>query len=147
MAVAAFWIALAAVIIAGEWHKKMKEQMRHETVRLLIEKGETLDQAQLRELLHPTPPPALPLPAEDGWYPPGPRGYTQFRIAAAILMIAGPGVTAMIAGIGYAAGEDDTLFAALGVGVFVFLVGFAFFFVSRFFASTDRPHNERTQDT
>jgi hypothetical protein len=56
MGVAAFWIALAAVLIGGQWHKKMKEQMRHETVRLLIEKGEPLDQGQVRELLYPKPP-------------------------------------------------------------------------------------------
>lgn len=141
MGVAAFWLALAAVIIAGSWRKKMKEQMRHETVRLLIEKGEPLDQEQLRELLNPTPP---PLPAHHPWLRrhEAPSGFKQFRMVGTILMIAAPGLAAMIAGIGFSEGTPRTVAAALGVGVFVFLLGVAFFFVSRFVASTGKPEHE-----
>lgn len=150
MAAAAFWIALAAVLIGSQWHKKMQEQMRHETVRLLIEKGGGLDHEQVRELLYPKPPPAPPSPTPAqawyaAWYPRGPRAYTQWRIAGVILVTAGPGVAASVGGIAYAAGEPDILFAALGVGALVLLLGVACFFVSRFFAPTETPRDEGTR--
>ena len=56
MATAAFWIALAAVLIARFWRKKSADQMKHETVRLLIQKNETVDPEMVKELLNPTPP-------------------------------------------------------------------------------------------
>jgi RNA polymerase sigma factor (sigma-70 family) len=37
MATAAFWIALAAFLIAGIWGSKHVESMRHETIRVLIQ--------------------------------------------------------------------------------------------------------------
>ena len=40
MGVVAFWIALAAVLIAGGWAKTRTEAQKHETLRKLIEKGE-----------------------------------------------------------------------------------------------------------
>lgn len=145
MGAAAFWIALAAVIIAYHWHKKMKEQMRHETVRLLIEKGETIDQEQLRELLNPTPPTPPPLPPNHPWLRPAPSGSKMFRIFGAILMIGAPGVAAMVAGIGFAQALPQAVWAAAGVGVFLLTIGFAFFFVSRFVAPKEKRDQESTQ--
>ncbi len=52
----AFWIFVAAVVVAGIWKKKHSEAMRHETVRFLIEKNQKLDEAQLAKLLNPEPP-------------------------------------------------------------------------------------------
>ena len=54
MAVTAFWIALAAVLIAGSWRKKAVEQMRHETVRLLIQQGRDLNEEEVRNLIETT---------------------------------------------------------------------------------------------
>lgn len=134
MGVAAFWIAVAAIIVAGRWRDKAKAQMRHETVRFLIEKGEPLDGEQIRELLNPTRP---PLPANHPWFrppPPPPSGYKMFRIFGAILMIGSPGVAALIAGTSYVQETGPELQPAFGVAAFTFLLGFALFFVSRFLA-------------
>jgi hypothetical protein len=54
---AAFWIALAAVLIAGGWHKVRREQIRQETLLKLIEKTGGLDEAQVNVLF---PPPPIP---------------------------------------------------------------------------------------
>ena len=144
MGVAAFWIALAAVIIADQWRKKTKEQMRHETVRLLIEKGEAPDHEQLRELLNPTPP---PLPPNHPWVRRPPGAYKQFRVVGTILMIAAPGVAAMVAGIGYSQALPQALWVAAGVGLCMFMAGFALFFVSRFVAPTEKRDQESNQGT
>lgn len=57
---AAFWIALAAVLIAGGWHKLRREQLKQETLLRLIERTGTLDEAQVKALF--PPPPATPWP-------------------------------------------------------------------------------------
>jgi hypothetical protein len=142
MGVAAFWIALAAVIVAGYWRGKMKDQMRHETVRLLIEKGEPVGQEQLRELLNPAPP---PLPPNHPWVRPKLSGFKQFRIVGTLLMIAAPGLAAMIAGISYSQGEPQPLPAALGIAAFAFLVGIGLFLASRFVAPPEEPEHDSTR--
>ena len=53
--VVAFWIALAAVLIAGGWVKSRNEAEKHETLRRLIEKEGAVDEAQMRALLYPPP--------------------------------------------------------------------------------------------
>lgn len=58
MAVAGFWIFLAAVIVAAEWRRKNIELARLETMRLLIEKNQNWDEAKLKELLNPSPNPS-----------------------------------------------------------------------------------------
>ena len=50
MGVVAFWIALAAVLIAGGWAKSRSEAQKHETLRKIIERNGTVDEAQLRQL-------------------------------------------------------------------------------------------------
>ena len=146
MGVAAFWIALAAVVIAGHWRGKTKEQMRHETVRLLIEKGEPIDQERLQELLNPKP---HPLPAHHPWMRPRDPAapFKTLRICATILMITAPGVAAMISGIGISRGMPQTLWAGLGVAVLVFLLGIALLFASRFVARTAEPQHESGRAT
>ncbi len=87
---AAFWIFLAAIIVAGIWRKKHSEAVRHETVRLLIEKNQKLEDAQLKELLNPTPPPT------PEWlipkHKPG-EGYRVLRIFGTILIFIALGLT------------------------------------------------------
>jgi hypothetical protein len=59
----AFWIALAAVLIAGGWFKTRREQIKQETLLRLVEKTGQLDEAQVK-LLFPPP------PAPGAWPPP-----------------------------------------------------------------------------
>ena len=62
----AFWIALAAVLIAGGWFKTRREQIKQETLLRLVERTGQLDEAQVK-LLFP-PPPAGPWPPP--WHKP-----------------------------------------------------------------------------
>ena len=50
MEVVAFWIALAAVLIAGGWVKSRNEAEKHATLRTIIDKSGTVDEAQIRAL-------------------------------------------------------------------------------------------------
>ena len=56
LGVAAFWIFVAAAVVASIWKSRHTETLRHETVRLLIEKGQKIDEAELAKLLNPAPP-------------------------------------------------------------------------------------------
>jgi hypothetical protein len=123
---AAFWIFLAAIIVAGIWRKKHSEAVRHETARLIIEKNQKLDEAQLKELLNPTPPP----PPE--WLVPKYRigvGYRILRISGTILMFMALGLVLVACWRGMVLGIHDKsvieiatgipLIAMLGAGLFV----------------------------
>lgn len=142
MAAAAFWIGLAAVLIAGSWRKKSVEQMRHETVRLLIQRGGEIDEEQLKELIHPTPP---PLPENHPWRrkPPPGLGYRALRAVGTILMVTALGLGAMIAGIGVTQNVVDAPLAGTGVAVFVLLLGAGLFIASRFLPPPTRETGER----
>jgi len=160
MATSAFWIALAAVFIASFWRKKNTEQMKHETVRLLIQKDGTVDPDMVKELLNPTPPPP------PQWSPevaamfglrkrePG-ESRRYMRVSGAILMIAGPGVGAMFAAIGLTrtfgitdnnditAGESSLLIAmGIGVTVALVLLGVALYTASQFLSKGPKEEGE-----
>ena len=140
MAVAAFWIALAAVLIAGSWRKKAVEQMRHETVRLLIQQGRELTEEEVRNLINPPHPP-LPeghpwMRRQDPW-----RAYRLCRMSGTILMFVAVGVAAAISGIGVAQAAPQATVAGIGVGLLVFLLGAAFYFAARFL----QPSENRAQ--
>ena len=51
MGVVAFWLALAAVLIAGGWFKSRTEAQKHETIRRIVEKTGQVDEEKLRELI------------------------------------------------------------------------------------------------
>jgi len=126
---AAFWIFLAAIIIAGIWRKKHSEQMRHETVRLLIEKNQKPDDAQLAELLNPKPEHyEWPIPKEK----PG-EVYRVMRIIGTILIFISVGTALMGLWRGMILGIQDrsVLFIMMLVPVLAML-GIALFVASRF---------------
>jgi hypothetical protein len=128
MAAAAFWIALAIVLVANSWRSRHIEAIRHETIRLLIQKHEELDPEQIKNLLYPPHP---PLPPGHPWAKRrSGEGYRVLRVFGTIAMIAAVGIGAMVAGIAMAKGVDARS-AGIGVGLFVFLLGFGLFFASR----------------
>jgi hypothetical protein len=138
MALTAFWIALAAVLIASHWRNKHTEAMRHETIRLLLQTKGDVALAEIKELLHPP----RPLPASlPPCYPcvtyPPPGRYKAMRTGGSILMIASLGVGAMIGGIGVAQNQPQSIVAAIGVALCIFLIGAGVFFASRFWAPRD----------
>lgn len=53
---AAFWIMIAAIVVAGDWLRARREALKHETLRLIIEKTGHVDEAQLKALFQPPTP-------------------------------------------------------------------------------------------
>jgi hypothetical protein len=140
MAVAAFWIALAAVLIAGSWRSKLTEQMRHDTARLLIEKDGELAEQQLKDLLNP---PVRPLPEGHPWArkPEPGTGRKVLRIIGTILIVSSIGVGGMVAGIGYVNEfrAEESAILGLSVGGCMLLVGLGLFLASGFLARSPTP--------
>lgn len=139
MAVAAFWLALAAVLVANRWRTRHVEAERHRTIRLLIEKEPHVDLEKIKELLYPTPPPmAWPQPMALPPNHPLMRGedpehhYGLLRMWGTILMIGAVGLGAVIVGGGLAQGVTSIVPFGAGATVFCFLVGAGLFFSARF---------------
>jgi hypothetical protein len=135
---AAFWLFLAAIIIGGMWRKKHSEAMRHETVRLLIEKGQKIDEAQIKEFLNPPHPPA------PEWFP-GPekrignvsRG---LRVFGTIILFVALGLAIMCLWRGLMLGFHDKSVVNTGTAIpMVAVVGAGLFFSSRY---VPKPHSE-----
>jgi hypothetical protein len=133
MAAAAFWIALAAVLIAGSWRRKLTEQMRHDTARLLIEKDGQLADQQIRDLLNP---PVQPLPEGHPWARKPEPGSARkvLRVFGTILIVASVGIGGMVAGISYfnEFGAEQSGVLGFSVGGCLLLVGLGFFLASGF---------------
>lgn len=123
---AAFWIALAAVMIMGGYFNWKREKTRQETLLRLVERTGQLDEQQVKALFPPAPP-AQP----HVWTPPEPpdtrRGLKalgtvafSFAVGLAIFfsILFRMGTPAMkqnaIYGFGWSA-----LIACVGIGIFV----------------------------
>ena len=89
---AAFWIALAAVIISGRWLKARREAMKYDTIVRLAEKTGRIDEEQFKLLF----PPPGPLPPH--WFAPPPPGNGRMvlRVFGTILMFTGGGLVLSI---------------------------------------------------
>jgi hypothetical protein len=138
MAVAAFWLALAAVLIASRWKAKHVEALRHETARLLIQKDGAVDLAQIKDFLYPPPPPCPPLPPGHPWaqYRPD-KTYRGLRAAGTVLMFAAFGVAALVAAFMLATQRPFFMETAVGTASFFFLLGMGLFFAARFMKPQD----------
>lgn len=127
---AAFWLALAAVIIAGGWFKSRSEAMKHETLRQLAQRTGQVDEAQLRLLLTPPAPPAIRCQP-----PPRPgSNYRGLRVGGVVVMSLGLGGMLAFSLVRFIVGAPDALIGvALSSGVVV--LGAGLFVSSRF----DKP--------
>ena len=142
MEVAAFWIALAAVLVASGWYKSRTEAQKHETFRMIVEKTGTVDEAKLKLLIAP------PSPVQGTWGAPG-DGYRALRVSGAILMFVGAGglffggilLSGLLFGPAAAEGEGPGIFMALGFGALV--LGAALFYSSRFAEKPAAAESER----
>ena len=142
---AAFWIFLAAVVIAVIWRNKHRESMRHETLRLLIEKNQKLDEAQLMELLRPTSPPS----PEWIWGPkpkPG-NAYRGMRAFGTILMFVALGLGIVGFWRGMMRGIHDESVLDIGSAVaLVGMLGAGLFVACRFVTPPPSAENKGKQD-
>ena len=142
MGAAAFWICLAAIIVAAHWKKKHDEAMRHETLCLIIEKNPNLDQAQIAELLDPRPthPPVSPPPP---WSPKPGDGRKVFRIFGSIVMFVALGLCIAAVWRGSVLGIQDESVVDIGTAIpIVALVGAGLFCCSFFVSKPQSAKNE-----
>jgi len=133
--VAAFWIALAAVLISGEWFRSRREAMKHETLRLMVEKTGRADEAQLREL--------FPLPHWSRQRTPGVE-YRTMRVLGTLALFAALGLAVCfsILYVGYPGWRLD---ASIGFGVasVVAFLGVGLLVASRF---VEKPPQQGDRD-
>ena len=113
MVVVTFWIAIAVISIFGMHLARRTQELKHETLRMLVDKGEKVDESLLRELL------GTPGQARQSRQ----QTYAGLRIAAVILFCIAPGVVVLFLTIGAAAGKPGLQLVGLGVGALVALVG------------------------
>src|SRR5262245_2363215 len=136
MEVAAFWVALASVLIMAGWFKSRTEAQKHQTFRTIVEKTGTVDEAQLKLLLDPPGALAKTMGGESS------RGdsYRFFRGLGAVLMFVAGGIlffSGVVLGMLFPDGGGDPALRvgpSIGMGAagFVFLLGCGVFFASRF---------------
>lgn len=126
---AAFWIALAAVLIANGINGVRREKLRQQTLLKLVEKTGRLDEQTVKTLFPPPPPPGPHVFGPPPWQPDGRRGTKVFgtivlsiavglAIFITILVEYGPPEMQDPTGtvIGYAM---TALFTCFGIGLFV----------------------------
>ena len=137
MGVVAFWIALAAVLIAGSWFKSRTEAQKHETVRRIVEKTGQVDEEKLRDLIV-GPKHSFDLAAWQAWRRADAAanagaGYTVLRVFGTVAMFVGVGM-AVCFGILWGAdvGLREQAFIGLAIAPVVAAVGAGLFFASRF---------------
>jgi len=126
---AAFWIALAAVIISGRWLKARREAMKYDTIVRLAEKTGRIDEEQFKLLF----PPPGPLPPH--WFAPPPPGNGRMvlRVFGTILMFAGTGlVVAILLLSAHYRGMLDASVGRLVSGILLAFLGAGLFIAGRF---------------
>ena len=122
---ATFWLFIAAAAVAGSWEKARRNAEKHETMRRIIEKTGTVDEAKLKELFN----------ARGTDWAGGAPGdaYRALRIVGVIIMGAAAGVAVLFFGLGHG---DVISRAASAIGMSVAggvaMLGLGFFFSSRF---------------
>jgi hypothetical protein len=126
-----FWLFIAAIIVAGVWEKSRREAERHETLRRIVEKTGTIDEAKLKDLF-------TAAPAEES--KPG-SGYRSLRITGVIVMFLAAGLAIIFATIGLMFGDRQAI-AALAIAAALALVGLGIFFSSRFAELPPGSQNE-----
>ncbi len=123
---AAFWIAVAAVLISGGYFQFRRERLRQETLLRLVERTGQLDEQQIKAVFPPPP----PMPAHV-WgppeYPDGRRILKVFGTVALSIAI-GLGIFfSILFNMGNLGQQEDAiwgfgwsaLLACFGVGLFV----------------------------
>jgi len=139
---AAFWIALAAVLISGGYFNWRRERTRQETLLRLVEKSGQLDEQTVKAMFPPPP----PLPPHV-WGPPehadGRRG---LKVGGTIVFSLGIGMAifaATIFKLGTPGMLDEAAYLS-GWSALIACVGIGMFIASRFVRP---PINERGRET
>jgi hypothetical protein len=125
---AAFWIALAAVIIAGAYFRSLREATKHETLRRIVEKTGQVDERQFKALFEP--PPSVWLtrrPRAVG------RGYRALRILGTVLMFIAAGLALFFTIFAQTGAQHwNAVLVGYAASSLILLIGAGVFFCSRF---------------
>jgi hypothetical protein len=136
---AAFWMMVAAIVIAGDWFRVRKETLRHETLRQIIERTGQIEDAQLKALIQsPTP----------GWLhqPPPGAGFRMLRVIGTIVMSVALGLTVLFSILWLSSpARHDNAMIGFACASLIAVVGMGFFFASRFLPAP--PQSDRGDRT
>jgi hypothetical protein len=122
----AFWLFIAALLLAHTWEKVRTNAEKHETLRRIIEKTGTVDEAKLKELFS--------APATSDWTAFASGGaYRALRVGGLIVM--GAGVAVALASV--AMGQFQVMprvdsVRGASIGAAIAFIGLAVFFSSRY---------------
>jgi len=131
MGVVAFWVAVAAVLIAGGWFKSRGEAQKQETLRKIIERTGTVDEALLRQLF-----PVAPAFDPSAWRHKSPGDtYRGLCVAGTIAMCTAAGLILFFTPLWLRGIEEDAM-VGVAIGVVAFAAGAGLFLASRF---AERP--------
>jgi len=125
-----FWIFVAALIVGGMWKESRQQAEKHETLRRIVEKTGTIDEAKLKELFRP---------AEEQSYPG--LSYRALRVAGTIIMFAGAGLAAFFLIPKLFLSPIEWWYGGFSIAVGVAILGLGVFFSSRF---AEPPANSRS---
>lgn len=138
-----FWIFLAAIIVVSTWAKSRRESEKHQTLRQIVERTGTLDEARMKELFKTDP-------VEQS--KPG-SGYRALRVSGTIIMFIGIGLLTFFLGFAALAlifGDTGTMaprdragmLAAFASCAGITMFGYGLFYSSRFAEPPPTDRNE-----
>ena len=140
MDVAAFWMGLAAVVVAWFWRRNHTEAMRHQTLRTMLDRKETIDEKLVNDVLNP------PV-AESRWSRVSIPGESSrvFRFLGSLFMLLSPAAGIFGGIMTYFESREPEMNIVIPVGIGIALIIFVFglaLFVSARFLSQPANRNE-----
>jgi hypothetical protein len=117
-----FWIFVGAIIVASIWASARQKAEKHETLRRIVEKTGTIDEAKLRELFKEGPS-EEPKPGAD---------YRALRIWGTIIMFVGAGIALVFLLPTLFWSPIEWWYGGLAISAGIAMVGLGIFFSSRF---------------
>jgi hypothetical protein len=128
-----FWIFVGSIIVASIWSSVRQKADKHETLRRIVEKTGTIDEAMWKELFKDAP--------AEGPEPFG--GYRALRISGTIIMFVGAaiGIFFLVPTLLFGR-PHEWGFEGLGISAGIATLGFGVFFSSRFAESPADSRNE-----
>lgn len=141
MAEGGFWIFISALIVVGMWIDWQKQAAKHETLRRIVEKTGTVDEAKLKELFSDE---------EESTGKPG-GAYRGLRVVGIIVLFGGAAIATFflvaallgkVFGLNHMIVDITGLMIGFAAAAGVAVVGLGLFFASRFATPPPDTRNE-----
>lgn len=125
---AAFWIAIAAIVISWGYFRSRSEAAKHETLRHIVEKTGQVEESQFRALFPPSP--------ESLWTPrsaPPGTGYRAMRVIGTVIVYVAIGL-AMLFTILWLSGVENSkhVYGGYAAASMVLFVGVGIFMGAKY---------------